>query len=81
MKTFTVSQAREHFAEVLEAVAQGEDVTITKHGEPVATITHPAAGKRVQAAIPPPGFLKAEGWQVEISPDFNAIPEDFEDYV
>jgi prevent-host-death family protein len=81
MKTYTVSEAREHFAEVLETVAQGEEVTITKHGEPVAAITHPSAGKKARAAIPPPGFLKAEGWQIEMADDFDAIPEGFEDYV
>jgi antitoxin (DNA-binding transcriptional repressor) of toxin-antitoxin stability system len=81
MKTYTVSEAREHFAEVLEAVAQGEEVTLTKHGEPVATIALPPAGKRVRATIPPPGFLKAEGWHIEMADDFDAVPEGFEDYV
>jgi hypothetical protein len=33
MKTYTASQARERFAEILEAVEQGEEVAITKHAE------------------------------------------------
>ena len=81
MKTYTVSEAREHFAEVMEAVAQGEEVTITRHGEPVATITHPPAGKKLRVSIPPPGFLKTEGWQIEMAEDFDEVPEGFEDYV
>jgi len=78
-KTFTVSQAREHFAEVLETVEQGEEVTITKHGEPVATIS-PASrsGKR---RMPLPGFLAVQGWTLTMADDFDAIPEGFEEYV
>lgn len=80
MKTYTVSEARQHFAEILSTVEQGEDVAITKHGTKVATITRPRVSKR-QPAIPPPGFLEAEGWTVEMADDFDAIPEGFEDYV
>ena len=31
-------EARTHFAELLERVERGEEVTITRHGSPVATI-------------------------------------------
>ncbi len=77
MKTYTVSEAREHLADVLDAVEQGEEVEITKHGETVAVVTPP----HVKAAAPPPGFLQAEGWTMEMADDFDAIPEGFEDYV
>lgn len=79
MKTYSVSQARENFADILDAVEQGEDVTVTKHGVAVATITRP--GKAKKAAVLPPGFLHAQGWSVTVADDFNAIPEGFEDYV
>jgi antitoxin (DNA-binding transcriptional repressor) of toxin-antitoxin stability system len=79
MKTYTVSEAREHLAEILNSVEQGEEVSITKHGRPIARITHPRiANERV--AVPPPGFLKAQGWTVDMAADFDAIPEGFEDY-
>lgn len=79
MKTYTVSEARERFAEILNSVERGEEVLITKHGRPIAKITHqPVTAER--AAVPPPGFLKAQGWSAEIAPDFDAIPEGFEDY-
>lgn len=80
MKTYTASQARENWAEVLEAVAQGEQVTITKHGESVATISH-AAPKTGSKRIPPPGFLAAQGWTLTMAEDFDRIPEGFEEYV
>lgn len=80
MKSYTVSQAREHFAEILNSVEQGEDVVITKHGKHVASITRPCRSKS-RSALPPPGFLKAQGWTVKITDNFDAIPRGFEDYV
>lgn len=79
MKTYTVSEAREHLAEILSSVERGEEVSITKHGRPIARITHPPFFTE-RGEVPPPGFLKAQGWSVEIAPDFDEIPEGFEDY-
>lgn len=79
MKTYTVSEAREQLAEILKSVERGEEVSITKHGRPIARITHPPIS--AERAVPPPGFLKAQGWRVEIADDFDAVPEGFEDYV
>jgi antitoxin (DNA-binding transcriptional repressor) of toxin-antitoxin stability system len=80
MKTFTVSEAREHLAEILTSVERGEEVAITKHGRPIARITHPPVSEG-HGSVPPPGFLKSQGWTVEIANDFDAIPHGFEDYV
>ncbi|MFZ0705809.1 MAG: type II toxin-antitoxin system prevent-host-death family antitoxin [Candidatus Korobacteraceae bacterium] len=80
MKTYTVSEARERLADILNSVERGEEVSITKHGRPIARITHPPVASD-SVAVPPPGFLKAQGWSVEITADFDAIPEGFEDYV
>ena len=78
-KTYTASQAREHFSKILDAVEQGEEVVITKHGVAIAMIMRPRKDKK--HAIPAPGFLRDEGWSVEMSEDFDAVPEGFEDYV
>ena len=78
-KTYSVSQARKHWAEILAAVERGEEVAITRYGDTVASITPPGRKKRKAAAAP--GFLKAEGWHMETSEDFDRIPEGFEDYV
>lgn len=77
-KTYSVSEARKHLAEIIDAVEQGEEVVITKYGSTVASIT--PARKKKQKASPPPGFLAAEGWGMEMAEDFDAIPEGFEDY-
>lgn len=80
MKTYSVSEARKHFATIIDAVERGEEVVITKHGEAVVTMARPAAsGKRHK--LPPPGFLKDSGWTVEVGKDFDEIPAGFEDYV
>lgn len=81
MKTYTVSEAREQFADILSSVEHGEEVAITKHGRLIARITHPAASDERGVALPPPGFLKTQGWTAQIAGDFDAIPEGFEDYI
>lgn len=41
MAVMTVSEARAALPEVLNRVAAGEEVTITRHGQPVAVIVRP----------------------------------------
>jgi antitoxin (DNA-binding transcriptional repressor) of toxin-antitoxin stability system len=42
-KTMTVTEARAALPEVLDSVMRGEEVTITRHGQPVAVIVRPDA--------------------------------------
>jgi antitoxin (DNA-binding transcriptional repressor) of toxin-antitoxin stability system len=41
MTTMTVSEARAALPHVLDRVAEGEEVTITRHGRPVAVVVRP----------------------------------------
>jgi antitoxin (DNA-binding transcriptional repressor) of toxin-antitoxin stability system len=41
MAVMTVSEARAALPEVLNRVADGEEVTITRHGRPVAVVVRP----------------------------------------
>jgi prevent-host-death family protein len=41
--TMTVSEARAALPRILESVAAGDEVTITRHGQPVAVIVRPDA--------------------------------------
>ena len=43
MAVMTVSEARAALPEVLNRVADGEEITITRHGHPVAVIVRPDA--------------------------------------
>lgn len=42
-------EAKTHFARLLERVARGEEVTITKHGTPVARLVPVAGPNRAKA--------------------------------
>ena len=47
METIGAYEAKTHLPQLLKRVAEGERITITKHGVPVATLQAPAAtGKR-----------------------------------
>lgn len=43
MATMSVSEARAALPDVLDRVAVGEEVTITRHGRPVAVVVRPDA--------------------------------------
>jgi prevent-host-death family protein len=38
MKTIQASEAKTHFLRILDKVARGESVTVTRHGKPIARI-------------------------------------------
>jgi antitoxin (DNA-binding transcriptional repressor) of toxin-antitoxin stability system len=75
MQTIAVEQAEGHLAEIIENLAPGEEVILTLDAKPVATIraTLPLPGN-------PPRFGTLKGSILYIAPDFDAIPEGFEDY-
>jgi prevent-host-death family protein len=53
MTAMTVSEARAALPELLTRVEDGEEVTITRHGRPVAVLVRPDAlrSRRAQAAL------------------------------
>ncbi len=53
MKTVGAFEAKTHFARLLERVAQGEQIVITRHGTPVARLVPFAKpdGERARRAI------------------------------
>jgi len=53
MKTVGAFEAKTHLSKLLDEVAAGESVTITKHGKPVARLVPPPEARRtdVQKAI------------------------------
>lgn len=53
MSTITVTEARAALAEILERVTAGEEVTLTRHGEPVAVVVRPDTlrVRRAEAAL------------------------------
>jgi prevent-host-death family protein len=53
MSMMSASQARATLPQLLDRVAAGDEVTITRHGHPVAVLVRPDAlrSRRAQAAI------------------------------
>ncbi len=47
METVGTYEAKTHLAELLERVARGERITITKHGVPVATLQPASPAKKL----------------------------------
>ena len=52
MKTVAVFEAKNRLSELLAAVAQGEEITITRHGSPVARLVGLAAAGQVAPQQP-----------------------------
>lgn len=51
--TMTVSEARAALPEIVERVKAGEEITLTRHGEPVAVVVRPDTlrSRRAEAAL------------------------------
>jgi antitoxin (DNA-binding transcriptional repressor) of toxin-antitoxin stability system len=75
MQTLPIEQAEGHLREIIEKLSPGEEVVLTRDAKPVATL---------RATLPPrepPRFGMLKGSVLYIAPDFDAIPEGFEDYL
>lgn len=63
-RTVTAAEAREHLADCLRDVEQGEHVVITRYGKPVAVLVDPARLERLErldAASPQEGLAGLVG--------------------
>ncbi len=65
-----VGDARDQFSKLIQAVENGEDITILKHGKPVAQITRPLGTKKCGPQL---GTLAGLG--VVVDPDWHKGPE------
>jgi antitoxin (DNA-binding transcriptional repressor) of toxin-antitoxin stability system len=76
MSTVTLEEAQAHLPQLIERLQPGQEIIITRDEKPVATVRAlpPAAGEG-------PRFGTLKGTILSIAPDFDAIPEGFEDYL
>jgi antitoxin (DNA-binding transcriptional repressor) of toxin-antitoxin stability system len=77
MQTMSLEQAEDHLAEIIESLTPGEEIVITRDDQPVATIR----AIPTTPADTPRQFGTLKGTILYIAPDFDAIPEGFEDYL
>ncbi len=77
MQTITVQEAQGDLAEIIERLLAGEEIVITRDDKPVATLR--ATGQAPSPKQRQLGTLK--GSVLYMAPDFDAIPEGFEEYV
>jgi prevent-host-death family protein len=73
MTEFGVHEAKTHLSKLLERALAGEEIVITRSGEPVARLV-PVQRKRK------PNFGYGRG-TFTVPNDFDEIPEGFEDYI
>ncbi len=76
MLTMPLEQADRALAEIVEKLPPGEEVVLTRGGEPVATIR-----AAPPAARGPRRFGTLRGSVLSIAPDFDDVPPGFEDYL
>lgn len=59
MHSVTLTQARANLAAVLDRVARGEEITITRHGRPAAVVLRPDAvrSRRAESVLSRAGEL------------------------
>lgn len=75
MVVVNMHEAKTQLSKLVQRAAAGEEIIVAKAGEPVAKIvayTAPPKKPRV------PGSMKGQIW---IAPDFDEIPEEFEEYL
>lgn len=67
MKTVTVAETKAHLSEILNSLENGEEITITRRGKPVAKLTAIAPAKKplrslaeLRKTVPEPVTLGTE---------------------
>ncbi|MFJ1545948.1 type II toxin-antitoxin system Phd/YefM family antitoxin [Streptomyces sp. NPDC088246] len=71
-RQYNVHEAKTHLSRILEQVATGEEVVISKAGEPVAKVVP------LRARVKRTGRGSLQG-QIRIKEDFDDLPDDLAD--
>jgi len=76
MQTMPLEEAEGHLVEIIDKLAPGEELVLTRDDKPVAALR----------ALPPapreaPRLGTLKGTILYIAPDFDDIPEGFEEYL
>ena len=74
MQTVTLNEAQNHLTEIIEKLSPGEEIMVTRDDQPVATI-------KALSLREPPRLGTMKGTILYFAPDFDDIPEGFEEYL
>jgi antitoxin (DNA-binding transcriptional repressor) of toxin-antitoxin stability system len=74
-RTLPLDAAKDYLREIVEGMVPGEELVLTAHGEPLATVTRPP---RTSWPCQPGSAKDTKHW---MAPDFNAPLEDFKEYM
>ncbi len=72
MPVINVYEAKTHLSQLLDRVAQGEEIVIARAGRPVARLVPIAASSEPRV----PGDWRGKVW---MAPDFDELPQDIVD--
>lgn len=75
MANVTIEEAQARLPQLIDALNPGEEVVITKGGQPLAQVKKT---ERTSWPCQAGGYRKAEFW---MAPDFNAPLDDFKEYM
>ena len=75
MSTITIEEAQVNLPEIIEKLAPGEELIITRNDQPIATLTH---SPRTSWPCQPGSARSKSHWMAE---DFDAPLEDFKEYM
>jgi prevent-host-death family protein len=82
MATVTIQEAQARLAELVEDLAPGDQVVITRDDRPVARLVGAAPAELPATAVPRLRRLGTlEGTVTYIAPDFDAPLDDFAEYM
>ena len=76
MQSISLQEAQRRLEEIIDHLPPGEEIVLTRHDQPVATLRATPATAREA-----PRFGTLKGTILFIAPDFDAIPDGFEDYL
>ena len=74
MRTATIEDVQARLPQILDALAPGEEVVITRDGKPVARLLHD-----LPKGVPIAG--RGKGKVLYMAPDFDAPLDDFKEYM
>ncbi|MGI8730428.1 MAG: type II toxin-antitoxin system Phd/YefM family antitoxin [Solirubrobacteraceae bacterium] len=73
--TVGVAEAKRHFSDLLDRVAAGEQIVVTRRGRPAVVLAPPSGGPATEARPAPAGFAAIAGALADVN-DLDTMLDD-----